>query len=345
MDAFTAAQGDCSPCYRKQMRTALGALAGGLGWDHPVQAITNDHISQFKQQGLTVLAPSTVRSYMLVLRRFFAHLHQEGWIRHNPTLRIKLPNARARKDHVRPEEVGRLLDAFWQVAPDVAPIATTLILGGWRKGEILNLRRENVDLDRGWAYVVEFEGDEFADAWSPKTESSARAVPLHPRVVAALRQVEPVVCPDGRVSPWMFPVTDSRKRERRRDRLGRLQPAYGDRRAPGTNFLGTKLRQALKAASIERKVTIHGLRRTFAVLLQDAGAPDSIILQALGHSQRGVTETNYLPRRDEVVKRWVDRINIDTARRSKLSGEAARRESHLESSQRPPHLAGRICGL
>jgi integrase len=45
------------------------------------------------------------------------------------------------------------------------------------------------------------------------------------------------------------------------------------------------LRQALAAAGTERRVTVHGLRRTVVVLLQDAGAPDSVIRQALGHAQ------------------------------------------------------------
>jgi integrase len=122
--------------------------------------------------------------------------------------------------------------------------------------------------------------------------------------------VDPVTRPDGTVSPWVFPVRDARKRRRFRDALGRVQPVRGDRRSPGTGFFGAKLRQALTAAGIERRVTVHGLRRTFAVLLQESGAPDSVIRQALGHGERGVTELNYLPRRDDAIKRWVDAIGV-----------------------------------
>ena len=314
VDDFVTGLAELSTEYRKQINTVLNALGNGLGWDHPVHAITRSEIEQFKADGLTVLAPTTVRSYMLVLRRFFSHLHQEGWIRRNPTTGVKLPKAVGRKDYLRPDEIGPVLNAFWQLAPDMAPIATTFILGGWRRAEIVNLRREHVDLDKGWAYVLDFEGDELTSAWSPKSESSARAVPLHPVVRSALARVEPVVCPDGRQSPWMFPIVDHRKRVRRKDRLGRPQPVRGDRRSPSTTFFGEKLRQVLKAAKIERRVTLHGLRRTFAVLLQEAGAPDSIIRQALGHSQRGVTELNYLPRRDELVKQWVEKISVRSLR-------------------------------
>ena len=44
---------------------------------------------------------------------------------------------------------------------------------------------------------------------------------------------------------------------------------------------------SLICLQIEHRVTIHGLRRTFAVLMQEAGAPDSIIRQALGHKAKG----------------------------------------------------------
>jgi integrase len=167
-----------------------------------------------------------------------------------------------------------------------------------------------MDLDARWAYVLDFEGDELTEAWSAKSESSRRGVPLHPLLADTLRRIEPVTRPDGTLSPWVFPVTDARRKVRLRDRRGRVHPVRGDRRSPQTTWLGLCLRQALAAAGIERRVTVHGLRRTFAVLLQDAGAPDSVIRQALGHAQQGVTEQHYLPRRDPVVQGWVDRIEI-----------------------------------
>jgi integrase len=310
VEAYQAAKAGYSANYRKQIRTTLQALMEGLGREKQVTTIQTEDVLQFRDDGLEALAVSSVRTYMLVLRNFFQFLAGEGWIRTDPSSGVKLPGAKAKKDFLRPEEIPPVLQAFWRLSADVAPIATALIFGGWRKGEIVNLRRPDVDLTARWAYVLDFEGDDLAEDWDVKTESSRRAVPLHAAVVEALQRVPPIVCHDGRTSPWMFPVLDRRKHTRFVDVHGRQQPAYGDRRSPATTFFGAKLKEVLAAAGVARNVTVHGLRRTFSVLLQEAGAPDSIIRQALGHRERGVTEFNYLPRRDEVLQRWVDKITV-----------------------------------
>jgi integrase len=234
--------------------------------------------------------------------------------------------------------VAPVLAACWQTHPDFAPVATAIVLGSFRKAEVINLRRDQVDLARRWAQVEEFEGDDVAAAWTPKTKSSYRAVPLHPVVIEALTAMEPVKRPDGTLSPWMFPLVSVPRTQEAIDRKGRRLPIIGDRRSIGSPWFGRCLREALAHAGIERKVTIHGLRRTFAVLLQDAGAPDSVIRQAMGHAPRGVTERHYLPRRDPLVQRWVDRIRIEPAGPANEPEEASTPDPSWPDSELSPVL-------
>lgn len=342
VDAFLATKPNASDNYRRQLNTSLNAFADGFGWDRCVTLISPRDINRYKEDGLAVLSSTSVRSYMINVRHFIRYLHDEGWIRRNPARKIKLPPAKKGRDHLRPEEVGPFLQTFWECDRGIAPIITMLALGGWRKGEVVNLRRRDTYPKERWAYVLDFEGDDHTTAWSPKNENSLRSVPLHPLVVRALEVTEPVLCPDGSVSPWVFPVCDPRKRKRVRDRLGRMQPQVGDRRASETTFIGDRLRAVLKEADIPQRVTVHGLRRTFAVLLQEAGAPDAIIRQALGHGARGVTETHYLPRRDDAVKRWVDAIQVSVPFLSRpVHSAPAEVVVHTPTENRPPQGASR----
>lgn len=312
VSAFEQSRANYSKNWQSQLRTALYPLRDGLGPDMDVTLVTRDDVQQYLDDGMEARSSSTMRSYMLVVRCFFNWLEEEGWIRVNPARRIKLPQATFRQaDFLLPDQVGPVLDACWRLRPEFAPIATAMVLGSFRKGEVVNLRRQDIDLTKRWAFVLDFEGDELTEAWTTKTDSSRRAVPLHPLLVNTLRRMPVVKMPDGKPSPWMFPVMDERKTERRKDRKGRAQPVLGDRRSPDTTYFGRCLREALTEVGISHRVTVHGLRRTFAVLLQDVGAPDSVIRQAMGHAQVGVTERHYLPRRDAVVQRWVDRIRVD----------------------------------
>jgi integrase len=313
-EAFKRGAGinNVSDNYQKQVKTAINCLAEGLGWDAQVQTVARQDIIDFREDGLEVRSPSTVRSYMLVLRRLFAFLLDDGWIRRNPTRKVALPKATGREDLLWPEQVGPFLDCCWELlSPYDAAFFSLLALGGLRKGAGINQRREHVDLEARWTDVVPFPGDGVAAPWSPKTEASIRAVPLHPVVAKGLSRLEPVTFPDGSPSPWLFPVTDGRKQRRYSDSRGRLQLVRGDRRSPETSYYGRKLREALKACGVEQDVTVHGLRRTLSAMLDDIGAPDRIIAQALGHAKQGTTQKHYLLRRDRNLQRWIDRIRVD----------------------------------
>jgi len=310
--AFEREKEGLSKNWQAQIRKALEPLAEGLGQTTDVTEIRREDIREYLEDGLLSRSPTTMRSYLIVVRCFFRWLEGKGWVRFSPAQNVWLPRAGRRLgDFLRPEEVGRFLAACRTECSEFAPIATAIVLGSFRKGEIVNLRHQDLDLERRWAFVLDFAGDENAAAWSPKTEGSRRAIPLHPHVVAALAEVPRVELPDGSLSPWVFPVLDARKARRTTDRRGRRQPMRGDRRSPSTTYFGKCLRLALVDAGIERRVTIHGLRRTFSVLLQDAGAPDSVIRQAMGHAERGVTDSHSLARREAVAQRWVDRIDLN----------------------------------
>ncbi|HSG28091.1 MAG TPA: tyrosine-type recombinase/integrase, partial [Candidatus Krumholzibacterium sp.] len=75
------------------------------------------------------------------------------------------------------EEIGRVLAA---AHPDVRPMLQLMIFTGLRKGEIRHLEWNDVDLDSRLLHVRPKE------TWSPKTDNSARTIPLCEPALEAL---------------------------------------------------------------------------------------------------------------------------------------------------------------
>src|SRR3990172_8308454 len=76
------------------------------------------------------------------------------------------------------EEIGKVLAA---ARPEVRPMLQLLIFTGLRKGEVRHLKWSDVDLNNRLLHVRPKE------TWGPKTESSARTVPLCDPAVEALQ--------------------------------------------------------------------------------------------------------------------------------------------------------------
>ena len=85
--------------------------------------------------------------------------------------------------------------------------------------------------------------------------------------------------------------------QRREARLAAMQAAKATRASHA---------QALKSAGIER-LTIHGLRRSFSLLGEAAGAPAGAIAQCMGHKPSATAE-GYRPRSVDALRPFVEQI-------------------------------------
>jgi integrase len=127
-----------------------------LDADTEVTQVMRDDLGEYLDDGLTARSAAIMRSYMLVVRCFFRWLAEEGWIRVDPARKIKLPRARSRyEDCLLAEQVGPVIAACRQVCPEFAPICMAIVLGSFRKGEVVNLRWQDIIFDARWAFVLD----------------------------------------------------------------------------------------------------------------------------------------------------------------------------------------------
>lgn len=151
---------------------------------------------------------------------------------------------------------------------------------GMRRGELLGLRWDAVDLDRGTLIVERslqrVEGE--LKLVRPKTQTSVRTLPLPPLVIKALTE--------------------------HRERQAQERVAAGDRWKENGLVFTSRVGTPIEPDNIRRswdplrrrlglEVRFHDLRHTCVTLLLDLKVPPHVVRQIAGHSDIGVTMKVY----------------------------------------------------
>ncbi|MBQ0164723.1 MAG: tyrosine recombinase XerD [Bacteroidaceae bacterium] len=211
------------------------------------------------------IQPRSIARNLSALRSFYGFLALDGYIRQDPTELLDSPRPPKHLPAVLSrDEVERLLQA-----PDLSLpqerrdhcILEVLYTAGLRVSELCTLRLSNLYLDEGFLRV-EGKG------------SKQRLVPLAPRAVRELR-----LWLQERQTLRIVPgeedyVFVSHQRGRRVSRI--------------TVF--HNLKAYVRRAGIQKNISPHTLRHTFATHLLEGGANLRAIQQMLGHESLGTTQ-------------------------------------------------------
>ncbi len=139
---------DNAPRTRENYLGHLRTLQIFLG-DLKVSQIRKAHISAFiAQQRRNRLRPATIRRYLASLSSLLTFAERSGWLIHNPLLRFDkraLPESAPRTRFLSRDEYRRLLKHCNRF---LRPIVEIAVETGMRRGEILSLKLDQVDLER-----------------------------------------------------------------------------------------------------------------------------------------------------------------------------------------------------
>lgn len=225
-----------------------------------VQRIADDLLSQGRD-------PSTIRNALMPLRVIFRRAVEDGDVAVNPCSHLRLPAVRGRRERIAsPDEAEQLLAVLDE--RDRAIWATALY-AGLRRGELMALRWEEVDLAAGVIHVERAYDDKERVEVEPKSRAGRRVVPI----VGALRDV----------------LVEHKARERRDTGLvfgssaeTPFQPSNVWRRA----------HTAWKQAGLN-PIGLHEARHTFASVLIAAGVNAKAITTYMGHASIQTTYDLY----------------------------------------------------
>jgi integrase len=237
----------------------------------------------------TVLSRRMVQSIHAVLRNALQNAVREELIVRNVAQLVQVPTPAYGIGKGLTVPQARLLLDEAEKDRLHALYALALVMG-LRRGELLGLRWESIDLDRS-ALMVEASLQRVGGELSlvlPKTEHSIRALPLPPLVLRALKAHQQRQDAERE-------AFDRRPREEAAE-----IPAWNSRGLVFTTRDGTPIEPDNLRRSwypLRRRLGLdlrfHDLRHTCVTLLLDEGVPPHIVRQIAGHSDIGVTMKVY----------------------------------------------------
>jgi integrase len=223
-------------------------------------------------------APATRVVYHAALR--FLYTETLG----RPEVMATVPRPRVRSTPPRRplvrEEVSALLGATAS-SPQTYTFIATLLATGLRVSEACSLRPDDIDSRSGLIHVRHGKG------------AKPRSVKLGAKHLRLLRRYWVVEKPPG---PWLFAA-------QRVVAPGRVDPRQRWASHPvSPDTMRTRLHEAAQRAGLQRRVTPHDLRRTYATWLLEAGVDLRAVQVLLGHGSPNTT-ARYTQVRPEFIRR------------------------------------------
>lgn len=216
------------------------------------------------------LAKSSIARKIACLRTFFKFLCKQGYLSENPVLGVASPRREKRlPEFMYPNEINALLqmpDQSSGLGIRDQAIMEILYSSGLRLQEVVNLKMEDLDLSRGYLRVF-------------GKGSKERIVPLggvaHRVLLRYLKEVRPNLLNS------VYPKLESQYN---------VFLNYKGTRLSGRSIQRLVLKYLKKLVFLERKISPHTFRHTFATHLLENGADLRVVQELLGHVDISTTQ-------------------------------------------------------
>ena len=261
--------------YRNDLDQFLERLSvdGVSSWEQVTREHVLDFLHWLEEAGYAV---STVARKVAAVRSFFHFLVEQGELEDDPSATVPPPQVPRRAPRVlSAEEIDRLLDAprgsdTPKALRDRA-LLEFLYATGMRASEVIGLKVEDLDLERGEVHCRRSRQEECT-------------LSLPPRAVEALR----LYVEQGR--PHLV-------------RQVEVDTLFVNHRGQPLTRQGLWLivREQAEMAGLGKAVTPHMLRHSFATHLLESGAPLQEVQARLGHAN--LTTTQVYLQSDETARR------------------------------------------
>lgn len=238
--------------------------------------LTTYHLDEFISEMAEKYAPKTIANTVFLLNAAYERAIKTGQLTHNPCANATLPKKeRTEIKTMNEDELILFMDALNNERLDYKVGYELCLLCGMRRSEVLGLQES--DINFLFKYVQVNKTRHLVDGetiiQTPKTERSRRTLAL-PQML-----IEDIAALIHEHHSKAYNHTDYL-----------IQDGFGEPMNP-SNFSSHLVRLEEKAGISH--VTVHGLRHTFATLLNAEGVDIAQISAELGHSNITTTLNTY----------------------------------------------------
>lgn len=232
-----------------------------LSWSQVTAMDLRSYLALLRRQGLSA---RTLSRHIVTLRRFYRFLQTEGMVAADPLPALYVaPVSRKLPHTLSPDDVRRLLvqpGAGRALGARDQAMLELLYATGLRVSELVSLQLQQIEF-QGNYLTVKGKG------------AKVRAVPFgrwaRDKLLAYIKEARPKLL-KGRSSPFVFT-----------NRSGEPISRQG---------FWKLIRRYARAAGLEKKVTPHTLRHSFATHLLEGGADLRAVQSMLGHADISTTQ-------------------------------------------------------
>jgi integrase len=259
-------------------------IAGSRLGDRRLCDVRPSEVQAWATERSKVLAPSTVRLVVSILRAVFNAAVQDRLRASSPATKLSLPRSEA--ERIVPLTITQVIDLAHLMPERCYAMVITQAGLGLRIGELMALRQQDVDWLRHTARVQDQLTIDGKGRMDPKTPRSRRTVPLPDVVAEALSQhvAKFPSAEDGLIFttkhglPW--------RRE----------------------YHSRTFAKAVTAANLPAGTTSHDLRHHYVSVLLDAGESVVTVAERIGDTPERVLQTyaHIMPDREDRTRRAID---------------------------------------
>lgn len=295
--------------WRVRVKPVLGAMRLSDVTRNDVQDLVDALVAEGWNASTIVV---TIASLRVIYKRALIR----GEIAVNPVVGLQMPAVRGGRNRIAtPAECAELLDAL--PARD-RPLWATAMYAGLRRGEMMALRIEDIDLDQGVIHVR--RGWDTLEGEITTKSGRERTVPINQTLRGYL---EPHLAALSWSEGLVFGVNER------------------------STFNGTPLMKRAgrfwEAADL-RRITLHECRHTFASLMIAAGVNAKALSTYMGHATISITLDRYghlMPGNESEAAEMLEQYLVRNAPRSRQSSNGKMRARPRRPSPAGLALTGR----